>query len=101
LVSVDPNAVDQQVNEWLAGNSNAKVCKTNTAFQRFRDHGKYAITGKTTTRRAVGIAISVWYEEPTSRAFRSNPATWIFEYAADRTPKTRRNTLYFGHAKKA
>jgi hypothetical protein len=75
FTGTNPKAVDQDVNDWLAEN-NVKVRKTNTAFHRLRDKGEDAITGKTTTRRALGIAISVWYEEPTRRPQR--PDTWIF-----------------------
>jgi hypothetical protein len=63
FTGTDPNAVDQQVNNWLAENG-VKVLRTSTAFQRLRDKGKDAITGRTTTRRAVGVAISIWYDEP-------------------------------------
>ena len=78
FTGTDAAAVDQQVNDWLAGN-NVKVRKTSTAFQRLRDHGADAITGKATIRRAVGIAISVWYDEPeASKRFRSRPTRWIF-----------------------
>jgi Na+-translocating ferredoxin:NAD+ oxidoreductase RnfG subunit len=75
FTGTDPSAVDQQVNDWLATNG-VKVLKTSTAFQRLRDKGQDAITGKTITRRAVGIAVSVWYEEPAATPRR--PDTWIF-----------------------
>jgi hypothetical protein len=55
-------AVDQQVNDWLA-RSNVEVRKTSTAFKAFRETGWDAVSGRTTSRRAVGIAISVWYDE--------------------------------------
>jgi hypothetical protein len=80
FTGTDPKAVDQQVNEWLAENCTVKVVKTNTAFQRLRDHGEDAITGKTVSRRAVGIAISIWYEElAASKRFRARPTSWQFE----------------------
>jgi hypothetical protein len=63
FTGTDPKIVDHQVNDWLAEN-HVKVRKTSTAFQRLRDHGADAITGTATKRRAVGIAISVWYDEP-------------------------------------
>ena len=75
FTGTDPSAVDRQLNDWLAENG-VKVLKTNTAFQRLRDHGKDAITGKTTSRRAVGVAISIWYEEPQKAP---RPETWEFE----------------------
>jgi hypothetical protein len=56
-----------------------RVRKTSTAFHRFKDHGEDAITGKATKRRAVGIAISIWYDEPeASKRVRASPATWMF-----------------------
>jgi len=55
-------AVDKQVNDWLA-ESKVHVRRTSTTFHRFRDRGKDALTGRTVTRHAVGIAISVWYDE--------------------------------------
>jgi hypothetical protein len=63
FTGTDPSAVDKQVNDWLAEN-NVKARKTNIAFQRLRDRGTDALTGRTTSRSAIGIAISVWYEEP-------------------------------------
>ena len=56
-------AVDRQVNDWLA-KSNAAFRKTDVAFKALRDRGWDAVAGKTTTRRAVAIAITVWYDEP-------------------------------------
>jgi hypothetical protein len=47
-----------------------------TAFKSLRDKGKDAITGRTTTRRGVAVAISVWYDEPNSPR-KSNPTNWI------------------------
>ena len=70
--------VDKQVNEWLV-KSNATVRKTDVAFKALRDRGWDAVAGKTTTRRAVAIAITVWYDEPYHLAPRPNPATWIFK----------------------
>ena len=69
-------AVDKQVNDWLA--QNVKVRKTSAAFKTLRGKGWDAVTGRTVTRRAVAIAISVWYDEPRSETFRSNPTTWVF-----------------------
>ena len=59
-------AVDRQVNDWLA-KSNAAVRKTDVAFKALRDRGWDALAGKTTTRRAVAIAITVWYDEDQTR----------------------------------
>ena len=73
FTGTDAAAVDKQVNDWLAEN-HVKVRRTSTAFQRLRDRGQDAITGKATTCRAVGIAISVWYDEPEpSKQSRSRP----------------------------
>jgi hypothetical protein len=66
--------VDRQVNDWLA-KSNVTVLKTNVAFKALRDRGWDAVAGKTTTRRAVAIAITVWYDEPMPP---SRPNTWRF-----------------------
>jgi hypothetical protein len=68
-------AVDSQVNNWLA-KSDVTVHKTNVAFKALRDRGWDAVAGKATTRRALAIAITVWYDEkpiPQSR-----PDTWKF-----------------------
>ena len=71
-------AVDSQVNDWLA-KSNVTVHKTNVAFKALRDRGWDAVAGKTTTRRAIAIAITVWYDEPYNQRPKPNPATWIFK----------------------
>ena len=70
-------ALNRQVNDWLA-KSNITVRKTGVAFKALRDRGWDAIAGKTTTRRAVAIAITVWYDEPHPQTPKPNPATWIF-----------------------
>ena len=57
----DAEEVDNQVNAWLA-KSKVHVRRTSTAFKRYRDKGKDALTGRTKDRYGVGIAISVWYE---------------------------------------
>ena len=62
FVGADAAEVDKQVNEWLA-ESQVQVRRTSTAFHRFRDRGKDAITGRTVARQGVGIVISVWYDE--------------------------------------
>ena len=62
FTGIDPDAVDRQVNDWLA-ETKVKVLNTATAFKRLRNHGQDALTGKTTDRRALGIAISVWYDD--------------------------------------
>jgi hypothetical protein len=67
--------VDKQVNDWLA-KSHVTVHKTNVAFKAMREWGPDAIAGKTSARRALAIAITVWYDEkpiPQSR-----PDTWKF-----------------------
>ena len=62
FVGTDAAGVDKQVNDWLV-ESKVQVCRTSTAFHRFRDRGKDALTGRTVARHGVGIAISVWYDE--------------------------------------
>jgi len=70
-------AVDKQVNDWLT-ESNVTVVKTSTAFKQLRERGWDVVAGKTTTRRALAVAISIWYEKP-SPANQSRPDNWIFE----------------------
>jgi hypothetical protein len=62
FLGTDAAEVDKQVNDWLA-ESEVQVRRTSTAFHRFRDRGKDALTGRTVARHGVGIAISVWYDE--------------------------------------
>jgi hypothetical protein len=50
-------AVDKQVNDWLA-ESNVTVRKTNVALKPLRERGRDAIAGRTTTRRALAVAIT-------------------------------------------
>jgi hypothetical protein len=71
-------AVDSQVNDWLA-KSNVTVHKTNVAFKALRERGLDAVAGKATTRRALAIAITVWYDEPYNQRPTPNPADWIFK----------------------
>ena len=75
-------AVDKQVSDWLA-TSNVQLRQTTTAFKPLRERGWDAISGRTTTRRAMAIAISVWYDEPKDQCIapqlRSTPDTWIFK----------------------
>jgi hypothetical protein len=71
-------AVDKQVNDWLAA-SNVNVRKTDVAFKAYREHGWDAISGKTQTRRALGIAISVWYDDLGERTRSEN---WAFAAGA-------------------
>jgi len=70
-------AVDKQVNDWLA-QSNVIVIKANTAFKQLRERDWDAVAGRTTTRRALAIAISIWYDNPLP-ANQSRPDNWIFE----------------------
>jgi hypothetical protein len=70
-------AVDSQVNDWLT-ESNVIVHETNVAFKALKEKGWDAVAGKTTRRRALAIAITVWYDEPYKQKPKPNPATWIF-----------------------
>jgi hypothetical protein len=70
-------AVDQQVNDWLAWLARSNV-EVRTAFKAFRETGWDAISGRTTSRRAVGIAISVWYDEPVTKVIGNRPTDWTF-----------------------
>jgi hypothetical protein len=74
FTGTDTAALDKQVNDWLA-KSKVQVRRTSTAFKGLKEQGKDAVTGKTFSRRAVAIAISVWYDEPASKTARSKPAT--------------------------
>jgi hypothetical protein len=67
-------AVDKQVNDWLAG-SNVSVHKTDVVFKTLRERGWDAVAGRSTTRRAVAIAITVWYDNAVEQV---RPATWTF-----------------------
>jgi hypothetical protein len=70
-------AVDQQVNAWLAKND-VVVRETNVALKPLRERGWDAVAGKTTARRALAVAISVWYDEPHHQSPKPNPENWIF-----------------------
>ena len=59
-------AVDTQVNNWLA-KSNVTVRDTKVAIKGLRSRGWDAVAGKVTDRRAVAIAITVWYDEDQTR----------------------------------
>lgn len=76
FTGTDTAAVDQQISDWIA-ESGVRVRRTSTAFKRLRNKGQDAITGRTTSRPGVAIAISVWYDEP-NNARRSNPTNWVF-----------------------
>jgi hypothetical protein len=71
-------AVDSEVNDWLA-KSNVTVHKTNVAFKALKEKGWDAVAGKTTRRRALAIAITVWYDEPYNLSPKPNPTAWIFK----------------------
>jgi hypothetical protein len=70
-------AVDQQVNDWLA-KSNVEVRKTNVAFKALREQGWDAVAGRTTARRAIAIAITIWYDEPAKIMNGDRPTNWVF-----------------------
>jgi hypothetical protein len=72
FTGTDSAMVDEQVNDWLA-HSKVIVRKTNVAFKAMREWGPDAIAGKTAARRALGIVISVWYDEPHQKP-KPNPA---------------------------
>jgi hypothetical protein len=64
--------VDRLVNDWLA-KSKVHVRRTSTAFKRYRDKGKDALTGRTQARYGMGIAISIWYD---AQPAESETKTW-------------------------
>jgi hypothetical protein len=70
-------AVDQAVNDWLA-QSNVEVRKTNVAFKALREHGGDVVAGRTTARRAIAIAITIWYDEPVKITTGGRPTNWVF-----------------------
>jgi hypothetical protein len=53
FIGTDAAGVAKQVNGWLA-ESKVQVRRTSTAFKRFRDRGKDALTGRTVARHGVG-----------------------------------------------
>ena len=63
FTGTDTAKVDKRVNDWLA-KSKVRVWRTTTAFKGLKHRGKGVVAGKTITRRGLGIAISVWYDEP-------------------------------------
>jgi hypothetical protein len=71
-------AVDKQVNDWLA-TSNLTVHKTDVDFKALRERGWDAVAGKATTRRALAIALTVWYEDSNRWLPNSHPSNWIFK----------------------
>jgi hypothetical protein len=72
------SAVDQQVNNWLT-KSNVTVRNTNVAFKALRSRGWDAVAGKASDRRAIAIAITVWYDDaPNSGVALVRPANWKF-----------------------
>ena len=73
------SAVDQQVNDWLA-QSRVVVCKTDVALKPLRSRGWDAVSGRALDRRALAVAISVWYDdEPRSVILGSSrPTDWLF-----------------------
>jgi hypothetical protein len=78
FTGTDRATVDEQVNDWLA-ESKVIVRKTNVAFKAMREWGPDAIAGKTAARRALAIAITVWYDEPYNQKPKSNPAIAILK----------------------
>jgi hypothetical protein len=62
FIGTDAAGVDKQVNDWLA-ETKVEVRRTSTAFKRFKERGKDALTGRTVNRHGLGIAVSVWYDE--------------------------------------
>jgi hypothetical protein len=74
FVGTHREAVDKQVNDWLAA-TKVEVRKTNVAFKALRERGWDAVTGRTTSRRAMGIAISVWYDDA---ALQPRCESWTF-----------------------
>ena len=62
FTGIDPTELDNQVNAWLAANR-VVVRHASTALRPLRDRGPDALTGKTRTRRGIGLASTVWYEQ--------------------------------------
>jgi hypothetical protein len=60
FIGTHRSAVDEQVNDWLA-RSKVHVQNTSTPLSHW---GWDAVSSRTITRRAVAIAISVWYDDP-------------------------------------
>jgi hypothetical protein len=69
FTGTDTAEVDQRVNDWLA-KSKVRVWRTMTAFKGQKFVGRDVVGGKILNRRGLGIAISVWYDEPYDKAAR-------------------------------
>jgi hypothetical protein len=61
FTGTDTAKVDQRINDWLT-KSKVRVWRTTTAFKGLKYRGKGVVAGL--AQRGVGIAISVWYDEP-------------------------------------
>jgi hypothetical protein len=70
FVGNDAEEVDNQVNDWLS-ESKVRVSRTSTAFKRLRYLGEGKLAGARVVRHGVGIAISVWYDEPRLKVTRA------------------------------
>jgi hypothetical protein len=57
FIGTDAAGVDKQVNGWLA-ESKVQVRRTSTAFKRFRDRGKDALTGRTAHLTSIAEALA-------------------------------------------
>ena len=75
FTGTDREAVDKQINDWVA-ESKVTVHQTDVALKPLRERGWDAVAGKLVQRRALAVAITVWYEpsEPQPR-----PDTWVFK----------------------
>ena len=71
-------AIDSQVNHWLSA-TKVVVLKTDIALKPLRERGWDAIAGKATTRRALAIAITVWYDDSYDQKPNPRPANWTFD----------------------
>jgi hypothetical protein len=75
FTGTDRVAVDKQINDWLA-KSKVAVLQTAVAFKPLSEKGLDVITGRTTTRRGMAVAITVWYKDPPTPKPMARPTNW-------------------------
>lgn len=66
--------VDKAINAWLR-KTGVQVHRTDVAFKRLREKGADVVSGKTTRRVGLAVAITVWYDAAFAHP---RPDTWVF-----------------------
>jgi hypothetical protein len=77
--------LDKEVNDWIA-KSKVAVVKTNVAFKALSEKGPDFVVGRTTARRGVAVAITVWYDDSYGQPPTSKPTIWELE-----SPETKKS----------